>query len=163
MRHRGAGRPSAFTAELTCAAIAWLALTCSASAQMRCSILSAAGPRFGAYDTLDGAPAESVGYVSFRCENVGPSDMIAIELSRGESNSFQPRRMSRETEQCKYNLYLDAAHTLIWGDGSRGTARYQVRPMEGRAEWVPIYGRIPPRQRVAPGNCSDRVTLTVKY
>jgi spore coat protein U-like protein len=143
---------------------ALLVTSTPASAQrMRCSITNAVGPSFGPYDTLSASPRDSAGFISFRCDGVGPSDMLVIEISRGRGHSFMPRRMSRRGEKLEYNLYLDAARTIIWGDGSRGTSRYQVRPVEGRAESVPIYGRIPARQTVVPGSYSDHVMLTVNY
>jgi spore coat protein U-like protein len=156
-------RSASILGALACAAIAWLGCVGTASAQTRCSITNAVGPRFGPYDTLGTSPVDSAGYISFRCENVGPSDVIRIELSRGDSNSFQPRHMSRRGQQLEYNLFLDAARTLIWGDGSRGTTLYQARPIEGRTESVPVYGRIPPRQSVTPGAYSDHVVLTLNY
>lgn len=131
--------------------------------QMRCSIMNVVGPSFGAYDTLSFTPTDSAGFVSFRCERIGPSDTIVIELSHGQGHSFTPREMKRRNEKLEYNLYLDASRTLIWGDGSRGTSRFQARPAEGRTESVPIYGRISPRQTVVPGSYSDRVMLTVNY
>jgi len=152
---------------LLAAALAALGLLCTSATasaqQMRCSITNAVGPSFGPYDTLSPSPRDSAGFISFRCERVGPSDMIVIEISRGQGHSFMPRGMSRRGERLEYNLYLDAARTVIWGDGSRGTSRYQVRPSEGRTESVPIYGRIPPRQTVVPGSYSDHVVLTVNY
>jgi spore coat protein U-like protein len=146
------------------AACALLGASATASAQnMRCSVANAVGPSFGGYDTLSTVPTDSAGFVSFRCERVGPADVIVIELSRGSGNTFSPRRMSRRDGRLEYNLYLDAARTLIWGDGSRGTSRFQIRPVEGRTESVPIYGRIPPRQTVVPGTYSDHIVLTIHY
>jgi spore coat protein U-like protein len=148
----------------TLAALALLCTGATASAQqMRCSITNAVGPSFGAYDTLSASPRDSAGFISFRCERVGPSDVIVIEISRGQGHSFMPRRMTRRGERLEYNLYLDAARTMIWGDGSRGTSRYQVRPSEGRTESIAIYARIPARQTVVPGSYSDHVVLTVNY
>lgn len=147
--------------------VALAAVLCAsapASAQhMRCSITSAVGPSFGPYDSLHASARDSAGYISFQCEGVGPSDMIVIELSHGRGHSYFPRRMTRRNEGLEYNLYLDAARTQVWGDGTRGTARYQIRPPEGRVVSVPIYGRIPPRQIVSPGAYSDHVLLTVQY
>lgn len=144
------------------AIVTWLSASAPARA-MNCSITNAVGPAFGGYDTLSAAPLDSTGYVSFRCEQVGPFDTIVIELNRGRGNSFSPRQMMWRGERLAYNLYLDAARTLIWGDGSRGTSRYQARPLEGRTESIPIHARIPPRQPVRPGPYSDHVVLTIQY
>jgi spore coat protein U-like protein len=156
-------RPASIVLAIALAAAALLAAGSSASAQMTCSIDNAVGPSFGGYDTLRHAPTDSAGFVSFRCEGVGPSDSIVIELGRGQAPSFMPRRMERRGKHLQYNLYLDAARTQVWGDGSRGTFRYQARPVEGRTVSVPIYGRMPPRQPVPPGAYSDQIMLTMHY
>ena len=139
--------------------------TVAAGAQrtgMSCTILSAVGPAFGAYDSMQATPTDSAGYVSFRCEGVTNAGNLAIEIGRGLRNTID-RAMGQRGARLEYNLYLDAARTQIWGDGSRGTSRYYVRPPEGLTVTVPIYGRIPPRQRVAVGAYSDRLQLIMQY
>lgn len=130
--------------------------------QMRCSILASVGPSFGAYDTLSASPTDSVGRVDFRCQSVGPSDMVVIELGRG-SRVGGGREMQNRGDRLAYELYLDAARTQVWGDGSRGTARHQVRPPEGLTVSLPIYGRIAPRQPVRMGAYSDQIQLIIQY
>jgi spore coat protein U-like protein len=156
-------QPASILLAAALAAVALLGASSDASAQMSCSISSTVGPSFGGYDTLRHEPTDSAGFVTFRCEGVGPSSTIVIELGRGQAPSFMPRRMQRRSQHLEYNLYLDAARTQVWGDGSRGTLRYQARPVEGRTESVPIYGRIPPRQAVAPGAYTDQIMLTMHY
>ncbi len=139
-----------------------LALAAPARAMIACSIHSAAGPNFGRYHLLSSAPNDSAGLLEFRCDGVEPGDAIRIELDRGNSNSFQ-RFMRQNRSRIRYNLYLDAARTRIWGDGTRGTGVYQMRPPDGIAVSLPIYGRIPPRQNVQPGPYTDHVVLTILY
>jgi len=148
------------------AAVVVAAVVCApqqAQAQMRCTVNSTSAVNFGAYDIFSTAPLDAAGAVSVECSNVGPSDALLIELSRGDSNRFLPRAMARPRFNLEYNLYLDAARTLVWGDGTSGTSSYHGRPPDARAISIPIYARIPPRQNVEPGPYADHIVLTVQY
>ncbi|MGD8861616.1 MAG: spore coat U domain-containing protein [Myxococcales bacterium] len=129
----------------------------------RCEILSAVGPSFGNYNPLDAVPLDSAGNVSLRCENLNPSQTVVIELGRGRDNRVMPRAMRRRGVSLEYNLYLDAARTQIWGDGSRGTSTFEWRPVNGEVVSIPVYGRVPARQPATPGHYSDRIALIVQY
>lgn len=128
---------------------------------MSCSILASVGPSFGAYDTLSTTPTDSVGRVDFRCQSVGAAAIVAIEL--GGSHGGGRRAMKNRGDRLEYELYLDAARSQVWGDGTRGTVRYLARPPEGLTVSLPIYGRIPPRQLVRIGAYSDQIHLTFQY
>jgi spore coat protein U-like protein len=134
-----------------------------AHATMSCTIERVTGVSFGSYDSGRSSPVDSAGLVAFRCTHVAPGDMITIELGRGDSNSFQPRAMTMRSEKLEYNLFLDAARTIIWGDGTSGTSTYVARPADGQSTQVPIFGRIPPRQSVRGGTYNDVIILTVLY
>ena len=141
-----------------------LLLSCvSFAAAMRCTLVSVSGVNFGGYDVFSTAPTESVGFVAYRCTAVAAADTLAIELSRGRSHTYLPRAMKYRNQQLEYNLYTDAARTVVWGDGTRGTTRYLVRPAEGATVSVPIYARIPARQNVRAGAYDDTILLTVQY
>jgi spore coat protein U-like protein len=130
---------------------------------MSCTVINTSSVRFGSYDVFDNQPLDSTGNLEFRCTQVAAGDMLSIQLNRGESNSFLPRAMMHRGMRFEYNLYLDAARTIVWGDGTSGTSAYTARPIEGQTISVPIYGRIPPRQNVAIGSYSDSIVLTVLY
>jgi spore coat protein U-like protein len=130
---------------------------------MGCTILDVSSVRFGAYDVFDAAPLDSTGLVAFRCSSVATGDVVSIQLNRGGSSTFFPRAMTRRGMRFEYNLFLDAARTIVWGDGTSGTASYTVHPAEGQPISVPIYGRITPRQNVEAGAYNDVVVLTVNY
>lgn len=134
-----------------------------AAAVPRCAVVSTVSVGFGAYESGDSKPVDSTGSFAFECDEVGTNDLVAIEISRSRSGSFQPRAMTGPSPSFEYNLYLDAARTVVWGDGSAGTSVYRVRPVSGRAVSVPIYGRIPPRQNVRAGRYSDVVIITLMF
>jgi spore coat protein U-like protein len=134
-----------------------------AQAAMSCTIVSVTGVSFGAYDVFNASPLDSAGAVSLRCTSVAMADMITIQLGRSGSGGFLPRAMSHGRFRLEYNLFLDAARTVIWGDGTSGTSAYTARPAEGVVTSLPIFGRIPPRQNVEAASYSDQIVLTLLF
>jgi len=112
---------------------------------------------FGDYDPFAAAPLDSAGSITHRCP---PNRPPRISLDRGGSASFAPREMRFGAEVLRYNLYLDAACTMIWGDGSAGTHEYVAAT--GRAT-VPVYGRVFPLQDPIIGAYTDTITVTVQF
>lgn len=129
-----------------------------------CAFESVVGTSFGTYDVFDPAALTSTGGLRILCTVVGASDVITVELSRGSSSTFLPRTMTRPGASLSYNLYLDAALTTVWGDGTSGTSRYgPVTPPDGSAFTITIYGQLPARQNVSVGAYSDTITATLVY
>ena len=127
------------------------------SAPGTCAITSATGLAFGTYDPFSAAPVLVTGLVRHRCAR---KVLPRITLDGGQGASFAPRWMRSTRDALAYNLYLDAACTEIWGDGSQGTREYDA--VTGTAN-VTIYGRIPPGQDVSAGAYSDVVTVTFEF
>jgi len=46
---------------------------------------------------------------------------INISLDEGGSGSFAPRKNVQRSNLLSYNLYKEATHTTVWGDGTGGT------------------------------------------
>ena len=131
---------------------------------VRCSVESVSGVRFGGYRTDSTAPLDSVGSLSFRCDGVMAGDAISIRLSKGQGGgSYNPRTMKQGNKRLEYNLYVDAARTVVWGDGTNGTAAYTAVPVDGQVVSIPIYGRIPPQQNVAPGSYSSTILVQLLF
>jgi spore coat protein U-like protein len=143
--------------------VALLCASNSAAAAMSCTIVNTSGVSFGNYDTQRTAPLDSTGMISFRCSQVAGADSVMIQLGRGDAGVFLPRAMLVRSHRLEYNLYLDAARTRVWGDGTGGTSAYVARPDEGVTTSVPIYGRIPPRQNVKPETYTDTIVVTLLY
>ena len=126
-----------------------------------CSV-SATSVGFGTYDVFDSAPNDSTGSVTLNCN--GGAKNVTVAINRGGGSSFALRRMRKTTEQLFYNLFLDAARTSIWGDGSSGTQTYAVgNPPNNQDVTLTIYARVPAGQDVSAGSYSDSVTVTVNY
>ena len=124
--------------------------------------VSATALSFGSYDVFASAPRDATGTVVYRC-NQHARD-IAITIDSGGAPSFNPRRMLNGTEALSYNLYLDAGHSVIWGDGTAGSRAFIERnPRNNRDIVLPVYGRIPAGQDVSVGTYRNTVTVTIQF
>ena len=116
---------------------------------------------FGAYDASATAPVNSTSTFQFKCTGPGGNSVLAtVTLSAGNGGSFNPRQMSNGSDRLSYNLYLDAAHGAIWGDG---TGPSQTLNNAVRNTTYTIYGSIPTGQWVTPGSYTDAITITLNY
>lgn len=135
----------------------------SVRADIRCSIENVTPVSFSTYDVFQTVPRDAQGSVTYTCRGVGQRT-VTIDLSSGSSGRFNPRSMTSTGSTLPYNLFLDSACTTIWGDGTGGSSRYgPSSPPNNTSIVVPIYGRIPPEQNVAPGSYADSVTLTLNF
>ncbi len=124
--------------------------------------VSATPLAFGKYDPLRHADAVTAGILSYRCS--GTPKRLIIALTAGESNSFRLRRMGRGRKAVLYNLYLDAARTRVWGDGTGGSQTFIVySPTSGSQVNIPVYGRLFGDQNDSAGNYHDDVSVVVTY
>jgi spore coat protein U-like protein len=138
-------------------AAAALLLPAAAAAQPPCDV-SLSLVDFGRLELRQGG--EITGRVSVRCDR---PTRFALVLSEGHG-SYRMRRMrGPEGHELRYNLFVDPARRLVWGDGvSEGTARL-VGESDGRrgAELV-VYGRVPAGQRVPAGSYGDALAVVIE-
>ena len=118
---------------------------------------------FGNYDPEANASVDAVAQVIYTCSN--QAKKIRIEMTPGTSSQFTPRYMSAgAVDRLAYNIYLDATHQTIWGQGAFGTdVYYQSNPPNGTPVIVPAYGRIPPGQDSPPGQYVDVLTVRILF
>jgi spore coat protein U-like protein len=123
--------------------------------------ISATSVNFGSYNVFNGSALDSTGTITYRCN--GAANNISISLSKGLSSTYSPRLMSKGVEALTYNLYTNAGHTNIWGDGTSGTTVYsRANPPNSNVN-VPIYGEVPAGQDVSAGTFSDTVSATINF
>lgn len=130
---------------------------CSAAARADCT-LSVGTLNFGTYDILNTAPLDSVATVTYSCEAVVSPTM---SLSKGNAPNFSPRQMLQGTSALAYNLYLDAARTAVWGDGTAATSTFACSI--GTSLTVSIFGRVFAGQNLAVGSYSDNILATITF
>jgi spore coat protein U-like protein len=132
-----------------------------------CSV-AASSLLFGPYDTLSFVPVDSVGTVTVSCSgNPGEAVSYRIGVSAGGSGSSSARRLRGPGAWAlDYNLFTNGARTLVWGDGAAGSlAVTDTLSLTGGAQQRshPVYGRIFPRQNVAPGAYTDTLVVTLEF
>ena len=67
-------------------------------------------------------------------------------------------------DDLKYNIYLDATHRTIWGNGVDITQVYiDSHPPNGTPVIVPAYGRIFARQNPVAGQYYDSVIAAILF
>ena len=120
---------------------------------------------FGTYDPLSTAALDAAGKVIYTCGNQGAQGdfPIRIEMSAG-SNTFNERRMVSGQDYLSYNIYLDAIHRTVWGDGTSGTDFYvDTKPPNNTPVAVSVFGRVPALQDVATGQYADVLQVRIIF
>jgi len=115
---------------------------------------------FGAYNVYATLPTDSMGMVQWKCSQL--SSPATLTLNQGTGNAFNPRSMASGPNRLYYNLFLDAARTTIWGDGTGGTSTYTIDPAD-RRDSTELYGRIFALQDAAVGTYADTVTVVIIF
>ena len=143
---------------LAAAAAAALAPS-AARAAPTCSFGVANALAFGVYDPLAAASTDSSSTLSYRCP---PGQPLRISLDAGLTGSYAARELRMGGERLLYNLYLDAARSIVWGDGTGGS---QVGPGvitrgAGGTTTAYVFGRIPAGQDPVAGVYGDTIRVT---
>jgi spore coat protein U-like protein len=150
---------------LTLPALALFALLLAPSRSDAACTISTSGLVFGPYNVFNVSAVSSTGSVTYRCglfEAIFGT--ITVTLSTGQSGTYSPRTMRKGVEPLSYNLYLDAAATSIWGNGSGGTQMYsRTRPPYNTDVALTVYGRLPAGQDVTAGTYTDTVSVTINF
>ena len=135
----------------------WALLACltPAVAGANCSV-STSGVAFGGYDPFATSHLDSAGTIAISCDAAIP---YTIALGTG-AGSHASRILLSGAHQLGYNLYVDPARTMIWGDGTSGTS--DVSGNASNASHT-VYGRVPARQNVHIGSYADHLLVTVTF
>jgi spore coat protein U-like protein len=152
-------------AAATVGALVVLTSASSVQAQLLGCTISASPVSFGTYDVFDASARDGTGSIEYSCL-LSLSLSVRISLDAGSGGSFASRRMVAGTgDTAAYNLYLDAARSTVWGDGTAGTstARLSVLALVLAAGAMPVYGRMPPKQDLRVGSYSDGIVATISF
>ena len=145
-------------------------------ARVACALEATSSMAFGGYDTMSNNPLDELGRVAYRCYRVAPPPgsvataadddsgqrVVTISISAGNSGNFN--RYMSGPERLRYNIYLDASKTSVWGDGTGGTNVYtgQVDP-NNQTTTVPVFGRAFGGQDVVAGAYGDNLIVTLDF
>ncbi len=132
----------------------------SVTALDACS-LSATPMNFGAVTLPASSDVDATSSITVNCTS---GTVWSLSLSSGASGNFATRHLLIGTEGFMYNLYTDAGHINIWGDGTNGSITVGGTGT-GADQVNTVYGRIFSGQSPLPGagTYSDTITVTLTY
>ncbi|MFM1990577.1 MAG: hypothetical protein RJA99_3534 [Pseudomonadota bacterium] len=148
-------------------AAALLALAAGPVAAVGCTV-QPSGLSFGGYDPFSPIPLDSMATVVVNC-NGTPGALVAytLRLGTGGSGSYTARRMrGNGAWSLDYNLYVNPARSLVWGDGNGGSQAVGdafLLPPRPITRVHAIHGRLFQRQNVPPGPYADTLVLTLEF
>lgn len=125
--------------------------------------VSATAVSFGSFSPLSLNVVDSTGNITVNCTDVAG---YSIVLSAG-NGSYRVRSMVSGSNTLDYNLYRDAAHQQVWGDGSSADnySVTAVNPVNGQNYIHTVYGRIPltTKRGTHVGIYTDSIAVVVNY
>jgi spore coat protein U-like protein len=78
-----------------------------------------------------------------------------VQMDAGlHSLNYVTRKMASQQNTLNYNIYTNAPHTRVWGDGTAGTWTMQ-------GSNITMYGTLPAGQVATPGTYTDTVVVTI--
>lgn len=138
-------------------------LTVGATIVVACNV---AGGTLNFGSTIDplqsSGPIDASTTLAVTCTNTTPySVALSAGANAGGLNAFGARAMKSGTNALPYQLYLDAAHSQVWGNGTNSGVHTGTGT--GNQQSLTVYGRLPTVANAVPGDYSDTVTVTITY
>ena len=137
----------------------WFAHARAAAAS--CSFTQTTPLALGTYDVFS-TTSVAVAPTTFvvRCTK---STSVALAIALGTSStSFAARQLTQGAQpKLAYALYLDAAHTTLWGDGTAGSSTYTWTAAANTSYNITVYATIAAGQDVAVGTYAEPSSLAV--
>lgn len=127
---------------------------------VNCNVVSAS-LAFGTYDPITSSSDKTVlGNIQINCTG---AIAVTIKLAVG-NGTFAMRTMSNSGHSVNYNIYADAGHTQVWGDGTSGTVTVPFTFSASGTQTIPVYGKIPKGQTSSiPNTYTATPQVTVSW
>jgi spore coat protein U-like protein len=130
----------------------------AASCQVSATVVS-----FGSFSPLTLDFVNSTGNITVNCTDVAS---YSIVLSAG-NGTYSQRSMVSGSHALDYNLYRDAAHQQVWGDGSSGDnyAVTAANPVNGQDYVHTVYGSLSliMKRSTHVGTYTNTIGIIVNY
>jgi spore coat protein U-like protein len=137
-----------------------LAAALAVAGQAWSCTVSTSGLVFGSYSLFDPMPTDSTAEIVVDC-----AAPYSISLDPGTYGSFAARAMAGDGgggDRLYYNLYTGPSFSVVWGDGSQGTATVGG-PGSSEPARHAVHGRIPAGQNARVGGYSDPVIILIEF
>ncbi|MPZ17797.1 MAG: spore coat U domain-containing protein [Luteitalea sp.] len=96
------------------------------------------------------------------CTGISPVS-VSFDPGTGGASTFATREMALGSDTIDYNLYADAAHTEILGDGTTGTVTIDFTSTGGD-DGFDVFGQTAAAQNPKPaGTYTSTITATVTF
>jgi len=127
----------------------------AARAAPSCKSITVTALAFGNYDVYSAAPTDSAGTIGYSCP---PPTVPSITIDAGLAFANGTRRMtlSTGTDWLAYEIYADAARTVVWSSTP-------IAVPAGNGASVPFYARAFAQQDVSVGAYSDTLVVTFNF
>jgi spore coat protein U-like protein len=139
-----------------------------------CSV-SSTGLAFGIYQPLSfpgkltSADRTSNAGISVVCTGITTGGLYSIALgpsSAGAGNRVSTRYLANSNggDAMRFNVYTDAAYSVVWGDGALGSLISGSIATGDSNQTIAAYGRVPAGQNtLRAGSFSGSLTMTLTY
>ena len=122
---------------------------------------------FGGYTASSSSPADFTATLTVTCTGSGPG-LVPVRATVALLGGSSERRLAVGAGRLRYQLYLDPARTVLWGDGAGGSQTAAVSGVVGPStvfRWsLTVYGRLLARQSDAlAGAYADQITAVLNY
>ncbi|HUP45710.1 MAG TPA: spore coat U domain-containing protein [Thermoanaerobaculia bacterium] len=138
-------------------------VTSSAYAVGTCNwVVSPSNVVFGIYSPFGSGTLSATSGLSFECT---PPTTGTVTFTTGvNSATYFPRYMATGGNLIGYNLYENAANTVVLGDGTGGTATFSFTASPANRQFAgTIYASTPLGADVPPGTYTDTVTAILSW
>jgi spore coat protein U-like protein len=124
-------------------------------------IITAGELQFATYDTTSGTPLAGTVTIQSTCTLGGAMVMTMGPGANPHATSTDTapvRQMIGAGGNLAHDLYIDLAHTIVWGNTS-GTGKAFIAT--GGTDNILVYGLVPDQQAVGGGSFADSVAVTL--
>lgn len=138
----------------------------TSAANAACTVSVTQNVSFGSYNPFSLTDTSATGTINVSCSGLVGIYAYQVDLNQGSYGTFSGRKMANGTNRITYNLYTDAAYTLVWGNGTSGTSIRSgncIIVLSTCSNNLTVYGKLPAQQNVAVGGYADSVTVTLNY
>ncbi len=125
-----------------------------------CQFVSVPAVNFGNYDPADGSDTVTSDTFIVKCS--GRIDETITASTGANSGDYNNRLMrgGSGNDTLRYQLYIDSARTIVWGDGT-GNSSPIIASENGAFNNHTIYASMPAGQSGSIGSYSDTITVTI--
>lgn len=117
--------------------------------------ISSTNIAFGSVNLLPGTAVDTTGTMTLNCTGGAPPNRVwrnCVSIGAGSAGDATSRILTSGANSLRYNLYADAAHTIVWGSWQTGyaTAGQTIDVGYNSSLNVTVFARILASQQTTP-------------